>query len=163
MVSRIYEGRPKIFRGLTTRAPAESGAYRKAPQRISVARGEENPSTSHNPKGDKMKLTLKDLDNLHPCKDGRNWYVLQGQPDTVEATIAALLDSKISDRYVWANWLLSRVLSDDARVKYAIFWRTAKAIAREAWDTTKNTAEPEHARDAAYRQFINFGLALLGE
>jgi hypothetical protein len=68
-----------------------------------------------------MKLTKESLAKHHPCADGYAWYLTNGEPKTVQNTVEKLITSKNANRLSWSNWLLSRVLSHDKKIQYAIF------------------------------------------
>jgi len=86
-----------------------------------------------------MLLTKQILENHRACDRGMLWYTSNGEPASVEETIEKLLAPKAkllalnghekrfdwsncsSTSHDWSNWLLSRVLPLDDKIRYAIF------------------------------------------
>ena len=69
-----------------------------------------------------MKLSLKFLQRKQACSSGLKWYNEHGQPDTVEACVAALIaDANEPKNLNYASWLLSQTLSEPDCRRYAIF------------------------------------------
>ena len=69
-----------------------------------------------------MKLTVKFLQQKSACSSGMDWYEKNGKPDTVEVCITALCgDPKPTETLSYANWLLSKTLTEDNCCRYAIF------------------------------------------
>jgi hypothetical protein len=69
-----------------------------------------------------MKLTFKILAPHAPCAGGLRWYKKHKSPGTVELCVKNLLaDAECCERFNYANWLLSEMLSVDDKVKFAIF------------------------------------------
>ncbi len=68
-----------------------------------------------------MELTKQVLENYGACYEGMLWYTSNGEPASVEETIEKLLDSDECEKFEWSNWLLSRVLPVDDKIRYAIF------------------------------------------
>ena len=68
-----------------------------------------------------MLLTKQILENYRACDETMSWYTSNGEPDSVEETIEKLLSSDECEKFDWSNWLLSRVLPLDDKIRYAIF------------------------------------------
>jgi len=68
-----------------------------------------------------MELTKQILENHRACSQRIEWYTSNGEPDSVEETIEKLLSSDEREKFGWSNWLLSRVLPPDDKIRYAIF------------------------------------------
>ena len=68
-----------------------------------------------------MKLNKSILEKHEACREGKEWYMANGEPKTVESTIAILIKSKESEKYNWSNWLLSEMLSKKNKIRYAVF------------------------------------------
>ena len=69
-----------------------------------------------------MKLSLEFLQRKQACSGGLKWYDEHGQPDTVEACVAALIaDANEPKNLNYASWLLSQTLSEPDCRRYAIF------------------------------------------
>jgi len=68
-----------------------------------------------------MELTKQVLENYRTCNEGMLWYISNDEPDSVEETIEKLLSSDECEKFIWSNWLLSRVLPTDDKIRYAIF------------------------------------------
>jgi hypothetical protein len=69
-----------------------------------------------------MLLSLEIIEKHSACKDGIEWYKKNKEPDTVELCVNKLLkDEKCSTRLDWSNWLLSKMLESDDKIRYAIF------------------------------------------
>jgi hypothetical protein len=70
----------------------------------------------------KMKLSIKILQPLSPCRDGMEWYKKNGEPKTVEGCVKKLIaDTRCTEHLNYANWLLSKMLMPDDKIRYAIF------------------------------------------
>ena len=67
-----------------------------------------------------MLLTIEKVKELGACRDGLNWFEQSGCT-TVEETVDKLLKTTIEERYAWSNWLLSKVLTNEGKIKYEIF------------------------------------------
>jgi hypothetical protein len=68
-----------------------------------------------------MKLSLKILKQNGACQEGINYYIKIKSPDTIENGIQTILKSKNKSKYQWSNWLLSKVLTKENKINYAIF------------------------------------------
>ncbi|MFA7486024.1 MAG: hypothetical protein WCZ89_08375 [Phycisphaerae bacterium] len=68
-----------------------------------------------------MLLTKQVLENYGACNEGMLWYISNDEPDSVEETIEKLLASDECEKFGWSNWLLSHVLPNDDKIRYAIF------------------------------------------
>ena len=68
-----------------------------------------------------MELTKQILENHRACSEGMEWYISNDEPASVEETIEKLLASDEHEKFGWSNWLLSRVLPLDDKIRYAIF------------------------------------------
>ena len=64
-----------------------------------------------------MKLTLEILQEKGACEESVNRFRTE-HCDTVEQAIKMMMKEKLYD---WCNWLLSRMLSNDDKIRYAIF------------------------------------------
>lgn len=64
-----------------------------------------------------MKLSIDVLKKFKPCRAGMEWYE-KNSYQTVEDTVTELIKINHLD---WANWLLSRCLTSDNKIRYAIY------------------------------------------
>jgi hypothetical protein len=95
-----------------------------------------------------MKLTIKNLRELHACSEGVAWFEKSGC-ETTEGAIAKILKSKHAKKYQWANWLLSRVFTQDNATRYAIF--AARQVLEIFEKTYLEDKRPRSAIEAAER------------
>jgi hypothetical protein len=68
-----------------------------------------------------MKLSLKILRKLGACESGIDYYKNNQECESVEIAIEKLLASEYTKKYNWTNWLISNMLSNDNKIRYAIF------------------------------------------
>ncbi|MFA5484885.1 MAG: hypothetical protein WC260_01390 [Candidatus Pacearchaeota archaeon] len=68
-----------------------------------------------------MLLTKQILKNYRASSECIVWYTSNDEPDSVEETIEKLLSSDEHKKFGWSNWLLSRVLPLDDKIRYTIF------------------------------------------
>ena len=74
-----------------------------------------------------MQITVKYLKEKNACIRGLNWFANQKEKDVIKIIRKLISDKdKIrseynEDYFLWANWLISRVLSKIDGVKYAVF------------------------------------------
>ena len=63
-----------------------------------------------------MKITIELLEKYEACEEGIDWFNAQEETD-----LAKVCDKLLAEDYFdWANWLLSRILSKDNKIRYAI-------------------------------------------
>jgi len=96
-----------------------------------------------------MKLSLGILDGLYPkpFRDGRDYYISIGCPDTVEATAERCIEDH---QYEYCNWLLAHIIGIDV-VLYARYAASAAADAAAAAARCADDAAARYAADAAAR------------
>ena len=68
-----------------------------------------------------MKLTIDWLNGRGACADGVAWFRSQPARDAVAVCEALLADNGPGDGVEWANWLVSRCLSRQGQLRYAIY------------------------------------------
>ena len=68
-----------------------------------------------------MKLTIDWLKEQEACADGVSWFQAQDARDAVAVCEALLADDGPGDGVEWANWLVSRCLSRQGQLRYAIY------------------------------------------
>lgn len=94
-------------------------------------------------------------DTINKCMDLSDNVVLRWTVDKL-------------DKYKWCNWLLSRILSKENKIKYAIY--SARAADNAAADAAADAAYAvayavAYAADRKemFRSIINYGLTLITE
>src|SRR3990167_2896179 len=66
-----------------------------------------------------MKITIAEVLTLKPCKYAEEWATKKyKKPQEIKSVVKDLKKIKKLD---WANWLVTRLLSKDDKVRYAIF------------------------------------------
>ena len=65
------------------------------------------------------KLSAELLKSLEPCYEGYKWYVknCKSTQDTVDIIKMLIKENELD----WANWVMSRTLSGENKVRYAIY------------------------------------------
>ena len=65
------------------------------------------------------KLSAELLKSLEPCYEGYKWYVknCKSTQDTVDIIKMLIKENELD----WANWVMSRTLSHENKVRYAIY------------------------------------------
>jgi hypothetical protein len=114
-----------------------------------------------------MQITLQMLENWDACEDGIDWFNEQYTDGTIEFDIL-VKDLKDDTKYSYLNWLVTKLLTGDNCIRYAIYaaesvlyifedkypddLRPRKAIeaAKEYLNTKTNAAAAKAAADAAY-------------
>ena len=98
-----------------------------------------------------MKLTIDWLNGRGACNEGVEWFRSQPARDAVAVCEALLADDGPGDGVEWANWLVSRCLSRQGQLRYAIY------AAERAEKTAGANATPEGraAIEAAKRVMEN--------
>ena len=71
---------------------------------------------SENKKVSFSKITLDWLEKESACVDGIKWFIAQNDNDAI-VLIEKLLQE---DKFDWANWAITSILSKDNNVRYAI-------------------------------------------
>ena len=64
-----------------------------------------------------MKITLKMLEDMGACVDGKEWFI-KSKKRTLKSIIPALLKENHAD---YARWLLSRLMTQPQRVLWACY------------------------------------------
>ncbi len=64
-----------------------------------------------------MIVTEKWLAEKSACSEGRKWFIAQNETDGVKV-VRKLFKA---DKFNWANWLITNLLSQPQCVKYAVF------------------------------------------
>lgn len=96
-----------------------------------------------------MKITKKYLEKVDACEGGIDWFLAQKERDgraVVEKLIA-------EDRLDWANWILSRLLLDDDKIRYAVY--AAKQALPIFEDKYPDDKRPRNAINAAIAYLKN--------
>ena len=97
-----------------------------------------------------MKITKKFLNDHNACSSGMNWVTenkLIGLEH--ENFIQKLMES---DKFIWANWLIVRLMEKTERVQYAIF--AAENVLRIFEKKYTNDDRPRKAIEAA-KNYLN--------
>ena len=97
-----------------------------------------------------MKITKKFLNEHNACSSGMNWVTenkLIGLEH--ENFIQKLMES---DKFIWANWLIVRLMEKTERVQYAIF--AAENVLRIFEKKYTNDDRPRKAIEAA-KNYLN--------
>ena len=74
-----------------------------------------------------MQITVEYLKEKNACTNGLNWFANQKETDAIQIIKKLIVDKdKIKLKYdesyfLWANWLISRILSKIDCGKYAVF------------------------------------------
>jgi len=108
-----------------------------------------------------MFLTKQVLENYGACNKGMLWYTSNGEPDSVEETIEKLLSSDEHKKFGWSNWLLSRVLPLDDKIRYAIF--AAELVLDIFEKEYPNDNRPRNAIETAREYLSNKDVAVAHE
>mgnify|MGYP001581383534 CR=1 FL=1 len=64
-----------------------------------------------------MKITNEWLRGKMACRDGKEWFAAQTETDGAKV-ITKLM---IANRFDWANWLIVRIMTQEQKLRYAIF------------------------------------------
>ena len=92
--------------------------------------------------GKEMKITIKWLCSKDACQDGQTWFKKQKETEAVKI-IAALMP----DKFEWANWLITRILSRRQNIDYAI--HAASLVLHLYEDKYPGSDAPRNAINAA--------------
>jgi len=66
-----------------------------------------------------MRMTIERLEVLEACEDGILYFKKKGFT-TVEEAVKSILKTKHKERFNWSSWLLSKVLTTENQVKFAV-------------------------------------------
>ena len=97
-----------------------------------------------------MKITKEYLVSENACKQGMDWVTENGLIGLEHKEFIARLMQ--SDHFDWANWLISRILNRENKIKYAIF--AAEQVIDVYEKSFPNDNRPRNAVDAA-REYLN--------
>jgi len=98
-----------------------------------------------------MNITIAKLKKWDACKDGIQ-YFKDHKFTSVEQAITEILKTDHNQRYEWSNWLFSKILNKENRVRYAIY--AAKQVL-PIWEKSfPKDKRPRYAINAA-KAWIN--------
>ena len=100
-------------------------------------------------KGANMKITKEWLEKQGACQDGKQWFVAQ-RATKIESVIKKLTKGK---HFGWANWTITRSMTQEQNVRYACF--SASLSLRAFEKIFPNDKRPRLAIEAALK-WANF-------
>ena len=96
-------------------------------------------------------IDLQFLESKNACEDGIEYFE-ENYPDEIAAK-ELILDLISKNKHRWANWLITRLLTKENRIKYAIF--AAEQVLHIFEDKYPGDSRPRKAIEAAKEYLIN--------
>jgi hypothetical protein len=99
-----------------------------------------------------MNINIKTLTKYNACNEAQEWFI-NSKCKTIEEGYKKLKEEKHLNKYHWTNWIISRLLNKNDKIKYAIF--AAELVIDIFEKEYPNDKRPRKAIEAAKKYLKN--------